>query len=274
MKRTLILSPQRNCDVPRSRVGQQHREMTGSRMLLSAYFRELLVTPPSAIICFSQGCVPSAWTCSTIIPVPKPGTDTFRPVSLTSCFSKVMERILLSRLINQLESELSPCLFGFLPRRSTHHCLAELYSRHSSSRVVAFIDLKSAFDVANRDIILDQLVEFGIKGHILMWPPGYFRNRASMVFFHGAYSSFKNFDLGTPQGGVLSPFLFNIGMHRLVWCSSSHSSCSPWPTDPPFGTRSPDSSAEAPRSSTVVDHLLVFSSFSCRSFISGSYSDS
>ncbi|MPC47587.1 hypothetical protein E2C01_041336 [Portunus trituberculatus] len=35
--------------------------------------------------------------------------------------------------------------------------------------VAAFVDLKSAFDIADRDITLDQLVDFGIKGNILQW---------------------------------------------------------------------------------------------------------
>ena len=92
-----------------------------------------------------------------------------------------MERILLSRLLFRLDAVLSPRLFGFLPRRSTHHCLAELYTRLSSSSVVAFVDLKSAFDVANRDIILDQLVNFDIKGRFLRWIRGYLSNRTSRV---------------------------------------------------------------------------------------------
>ena len=167
-------------------------------------------------MCLRDGCLPRAWTTSTIIPIPKPGTAKFRPISLTPCFSKVLERILLSRLMYRLEDRLSPRLFGFLPRRSTHHCLLDLYSRLSIDSVVAFLDLKSAFDVANRDVILDQLVDFGIRGNLLRWIKGYLTNRSSRVFFCGSYSSSRNFLLGTPQGGVLSPFLFNILMHRLL----------------------------------------------------------
>ena len=167
-------------------------------------------------LCFRQGHVPSAWTSSTIIPIPKPGTDKFRPVSLTSCFSKVLERILLARLLHRLQDNLSPSLYGFLPQRSTHHCLMELYTRLSPASVVAFIDLKSAFDIANREIILDQLVDFGVQGNLLKWIRGYLSNRTSRVLFRGACSSYERFELGTPQGGVLSPFLFNILMHRLL----------------------------------------------------------
>lgn len=99
---------------------------------------------------------------------------------------------------------------------STHHCLVELYSRLSPNSVVAFIDLKSAFDIANRDIILDRLLDFNIKGCVLKWLRGYLNNRTSKVFSKGAYSKSYSFELGTPQGGVLSPFLFNILRHRLV----------------------------------------------------------
>lgn len=167
-------------------------------------------------LCFRLGYVPQAWTHSTIVPIPKPGTDKFRPISLTSCFCKVLERILLSRLMFRLQHKLSARLYGFLPQRGTHHCLMELYTRLSPASVVSFIDLKSAFDVANKDIILDQLVDFGVKGNLLRWIRAYLRNRTSRVLFKGALSSTKTFELGTPQGGVLSPFLFNILMHRLL----------------------------------------------------------
>ena len=167
-------------------------------------------------LCLRRGHIPSPWTRSTIVPIPKPGTDKFRPISLTSCFSKVFERILLARLMHRLQDKLSPSLYGFLPQRSTHHCLAELYTRLSPTSVVAFLDLETAFDIANKEIILDQLVEFGVQGNLLKWIRNYLSNRTSRVSFKGACSQYKQFELGTPQGGVLSPFLFNILMHRLL----------------------------------------------------------
>ena len=167
-------------------------------------------------LCLSRGYVPRAWTSSTIVPIPKPGTDKFRPISLTSCFCKALERIILTRLMFRLQGRLSPRLYGFLPQRSTHHCLMELYTCLSPNSVVAFLDLKSAFDIANREIILDQLVEFGVQGNLLRWIRGYLRNRTSRVLFKGASSTYRDLELGTPQGGVLSPFLFNVLMHRLL----------------------------------------------------------
>ncbi|KAK8388417.1 hypothetical protein O3P69_020418 [Scylla paramamosain] len=76
----------------------------------------------------------------------------------------------------------------------------ELYGRLTSTSVVAFIDLKSAFDVANREVILDQLVDFGVTGNLLGWVREYLRNRTSRVLFKGASSTVQKFELGTPQG--------------------------------------------------------------------------
>ena len=63
---------------------------------------------------------------ATIIPIHKPGKPTFspssfRPISLTSCISKLFERLILSRLTFHLESNhlLSSCQAGFRPGRSS-----------------------------------------------------------------------------------------------------------------------------------------------------------
>lgn len=72
----------------------------------------------------SQGILPSSWTKSLIIPIPKSNTDKYRPISLTSCLCKVLERIILNRLMYRIHAKLSPRLYGFLPGRSSQHCFA------------------------------------------------------------------------------------------------------------------------------------------------------
>ena len=68
---------------------------------------------------------PSCWKPTTIIPIHKPAKPTsfpcsFRPISLTSCISKLFERLILSRLTFHLESNhLSSCQAGFRPGRSS-----------------------------------------------------------------------------------------------------------------------------------------------------------
>ena len=75
---------------------------------------------------WSSHSFPSIWKTSSIIPIHKTGKPldspaSFRPISLTSCVSKLFERIILSRLLFFLESNsvLSPRQAGFRPGRST-----------------------------------------------------------------------------------------------------------------------------------------------------------
>ena len=75
---------------------------------------------------WSTHTFPSAWKQSTIIPIRKPGKpsnspSSYRPISLTSCTSKLFERMVLGRLTYFLEQQdiLSPVQAGFRPGRST-----------------------------------------------------------------------------------------------------------------------------------------------------------
>jgi len=72
------------------------------------------------------GKFPDSWQTSTVIPVPKPGNDkadpsSYRPIALTSCICKVMERITNNRLVWYLERHklITPVQCGFSKQRST-----------------------------------------------------------------------------------------------------------------------------------------------------------
>lgn len=101
--------------------------------------------------------LPGAWKHAIVIPIPKPGRNgEMRPISLTSCVCKVFERMLLQRLQHAITPHLSKALYGFLPGRSTQHCIHRVKS-NVHARYTAFIDLKAAFDRANPIVILAEL---------------------------------------------------------------------------------------------------------------------
>ena len=113
-------------------------------------------------LCLSSHSFPSIWKTSSIIPIHKMGKPLdlpafFRPISLTSCVSKLFERIILSRLLFFLKSNcvLSPRQAGFRPGRSTLDQIlffSQFISygfnkpRLGSRTIVSTIDFPKAFD--------------------------------------------------------------------------------------------------------------------------------
>ena len=78
----------------------------------------------------SQHSIPAEWRIHCITPIYKSGDRSsvrnYRPISLLSCTSKVLERLVFDRCIEFLESALSSAQFGFLRNRSTLQQLLHL----------------------------------------------------------------------------------------------------------------------------------------------------
>ena len=193
---------------------KKHLILIGTFHLTCAYFHMIGKRMDSSGL---TDVLPTQWTISMIIPIPKQDSDQLRPISLTSCMCKVLERIILNRLKYIIGNKLHRKLYGFLQGRSTRDCFADYFSSTTSTTVTTFVDLKAAFDKANKTIILERLTEFGIKGKMLNWIKGYLSNRQAKVYYGGHLTDRTvEMELGTPQGGVLSPFLFNILMDKLI----------------------------------------------------------
>ena len=76
---------------------------------------------------------PESWRLATIIPIPKPGKDhaeptNYRPIALTSCLCKTLERMINKRLVWYLESNnlIKKLQSGFRAERSTSDILVRL----------------------------------------------------------------------------------------------------------------------------------------------------
>ena len=82
---------------------------------------------------WETGKFPENWELATVIPIPKPGKDhtepnNYRPIALTSCLCKTLERMINVRPVWYLESNnfISPVQSGFRSERSTNDNLVRL----------------------------------------------------------------------------------------------------------------------------------------------------
>ncbi|XP_068233422.1 uncharacterized protein [Palaemon carinicauda] len=87
---------------------------------------------------------------------------------------------------------------------------------NESQALVVFLDLEKAFELASAAAILISLVRKRVTGHLLSWVQEYTQGREARVTFQGATSPFLPLENGTPQGEILSPFLFNVLVENLL----------------------------------------------------------
>ena len=175
-----------------------------------------------------KGKVPTAWKISNITPIHKSGdkftASNYRPISLLSLVSKILERIIHNRINSYLSTNniLSNQQFGFRSGFSTQEALLSItnnwHSLLSSNRQVTtvFFDVKKAFDSVPHHLILKSLSNIGISGPLLAWISNYLTDRQQRVVLDGTSSSLTNVTSGVPQGSILGPLLFICFMDSIT----------------------------------------------------------
>ena len=199
---------------------------------------------------WTKGDFPPSWREALILPFVKPGKsgslpNDYRPIALTSCLCKLLERMVNFRLMWHLESKnlLSPCQFGFRRARSTADPLTHIdtYIKSAFARresvLAVFFDLEKAYDTTWRYHILHQLPSLGLSGNMAVFIQSFLSHRSFRVQVSSSISSsFTQYE-GVPQGSVLSTTLFLIAVNGIV-------------STLPLGVRS----------SLYVDDLTIYSS--------------
>ena len=205
---------------------------------------------------WSSHSFPSIWKTSSIIPIHKMGKPLdspalFRPISLTSCVSKLLERIILSRLLFFLESNsiLSPCQTGFRPGRSTLDQILLYLSqsisdgfnkpRPCSRTIVSTIDFSKTFDSVWHPVLYHKLILAGLPACFARWTQSFFSDRRACVVVQNHKSRCFRVRRGVPQGSVLGPELFSLFIDDLPACLPSSVSCSLYADDLAIWSSSP-----------------------------------
>ena len=162
-----------------------------------------------------------------IIPIFKNGQNTeftnYRPISILSQFSKILEILFNLRLEQFLDANkiLSDSQYGFRPGMSTVHAATELVEQIASAidgqRCCAgvFIDLKKASDTVDHQLLVEKLKVYGIRGVANRWLQNYLTNRKQYVVIDDHSSDMLDMTCGVRQGSVLGPILFIICINDI-----------------------------------------------------------
>ena len=185
-------------------------------------FAPELATPFCDIIncALRSGIFPDAYKKAEIVPIPKVNPprslSDLRPISKTPIGGKMIEKALMSELEKDIKGKLDNTQYGNCRGASTTHYLIKLTDQafkstdkgHATSIVT--IDYSKAFDYVDHGVLIQRLVQLGVRGKIINLLISFLSDRSHNTNFLGKKSEFFSITCGVPQGTVTGPKLFVI----------------------------------------------------------------
>ena len=153
----------------------------------------------------------------------------YRPISLLTTMSKIVEKVVYSRVYKFLSTTGQICetQYGFRSNHSCEHAVAQVVGsvlknlENKKSTISVMLDLSKAFNMIEHTIMLQKLELFGVRGVCLNWFKSYLENRRMTVKCrvtnsqNEMLSEYHTVNFGTLQGSCLGPLIFLIFVNDM-----------------------------------------------------------
>ena len=133
--------------------------------------------------------------------------------------SKILECVILQRIENFIKT--TDNQFGFKHKHSTETYIFMLkeilhYSKnHETPSFICFMDASKAFDRLNHGKLLNLLTSKNIPVYIVRVIASWLTKQQLYVRWNGVFSEVFLAHKGVRQGGVMSPYLFNMYINEI-----------------------------------------------------------
>jgi Reverse transcriptase (RNA-dependent DNA polymerase) len=172
--------------------------------------------------CFRKGTLTKTFNTACIKLIPKKG-DTgqlknWRPISLLSCYYKIISRCINNRLGTVIGKITGRCQKAYTPNRYIHEVTINLTNainhcvENKVPGMIVSIDQQKAFDSVLREFCADAYRFFGFGENFINMMTTLGDNREACVILEdGSLSACFKLERGRPQGDCPSPRQYNIG---------------------------------------------------------------
>jgi group II intron reverse transcriptase/maturase len=149
--------------------------------------------------------------------IEKPGKKEKRPLGIASILDRIVQEVVRMVIEPILEAQFFDHSYGFRPMRDATHALARVHYILWQAKCTYAVegDIRAFFDHVNHNILLKKLWKMGMRDKRILI-------LIKKMLKTGILHEIEMNDIGTPQGGIISPILSNVYLHDFDQYIAEH----------------------------------------------------